>query len=88
MLNSVPVLNCGCNGTGTVTVVSASRFCMIAWLPLVRTFRKPLDSRIRHASAPDRTRSLPNRYLNLCHENIRVQAALDFRRVSRLEEEG
>ena len=36
-------------------------------------------SRIRQASAPERTRSLPNRHLDLGHEDFPVQTALDLR---------
>jgi hypothetical protein len=35
--SSVPILISACSGTGTVTVVSAERLCMITWLPRWRT---------------------------------------------------
>jgi len=44
--------------------------------------------KIVQASLPDRTRSLPNRDLDLCHEYFAVQTALDFRWVGGFEEKG
>src|ERR1035437_3109015 len=61
---------------------------MIRWLPRWRTAANPFCSRIRQASEPERTRSLPNRHLNLSHENFVVQTTGDFGRVGRFEEQG
>src|ERR1700682_126160 len=76
------------SGTGTVSVVPWSRLCMMQWLPRLRTCANPCDSRIWHTSEPERTRSLPNRHLNLRHEHLAVQPARDFRLVRGLKEEG
>ena len=38
-------------------------------------------------SEPERTRSLPNRHLNLSHENFAVKASGDFGRGGRFEEQ-
>ena len=42
---------------------------------------------MRQTSAPERTRSLPNRYLELSYEDLVVRAASDFRRRSLFEEQ-
>src|ERR1039458_4325041 len=61
-----------------VIVVVSKRFCMMRWLPRWRTAANPFYSRIRQISEPERTRSLPNRHLNLSHENFAVKALGDF----------
>jgi len=60
---------------------------MIRWLPRWRTIANPFCSRIRQTSEPERTRSLPNRHLNLSHEDFVVKAPRDFGRVGRFEEQ-
>ena len=72
---------------GTVIVVVSKRFCMIRWLPRWRTAANPFCSRMRQISEPERTRSLPNRNLNLGHEDLVVKAPGDFGRGRRLEEQ-
>jgi hypothetical protein len=47
----------------------------------------PFCSRIRQISEPERTRSLPNRHLNLGHEHFVVKAPGDFRRGRRFEKQ-
>jgi len=41
MDKSVPILISARSGTGIVTVVLPSRFCMTMWLPRWRTLAKP-----------------------------------------------
>src|ERR1039457_1843376 len=60
---------------------------MTRWLPLWRTATNPFCSRMRQISEPERTRSLPNRNLNLGHEDLVVKAPGDFGRGRRLEEQ-
>src|ERR1039457_5670282 len=70
-----------------VIVVVSKRFCMMRWLPRWRTAANPFYSRIRQISEPERTRSLPNRHLNLSHENFAVKALGDFGWGGRFEEQ-
>jgi hypothetical protein len=58
---------------------------MMQWLPLWRTIRNPLASRIRQTSLPERIRNLPNRYLNLCHKDFVMKALRNLRFVSGFE---
>src|ERR1022692_3362370 len=60
---------------------------MIRWLPRWRTATNPFCSRIRQISDPERTRSLPNRDLNLSHENLVARAPGDFGRGGSFEEQ-
>jgi len=60
---------------------------MIRWLPCWRTAANSFRSRIRQISEPERTRSLPNRDLNLGNEDFVVKAAGDFGRGRRFEEQ-
>src|ERR1022692_2945769 len=60
---------------------------MTRWLPLWRTATNPFCSRIRQISEPERTRSLPNRNLNLSHEDFVAKTPGDFRRVGHFEEQ-
>ena len=60
---------------------------MIRWLPRWRTAANLFCSRIRQTSEPESTRSLPNRHLNLSHENFVVKAPGDFGRGGRFEEQ-
>jgi hypothetical protein len=46
----------------------------------------PCCSRIRQTSEPERTRSLPNRHLDLSHENFAMKTPGDFGRGGSLEE--
>lgn len=80
-LNNVPARTAPWRGTGTVTVVPSSRFCIMRWLPRWRTARKPCTSRIWQISRPDRTRSLANRDLNLGHQHLAVIAPLHLGRI-------
>ena len=48
---------------------------------------KPFCSRMRQTSEPERTRSLPNRHLNLRHEDFAMEAPADFGRSRRFEEQ-
>jgi hypothetical protein len=41
---------------------------------------EPFCSRIRQTSEPERTRSLPNRYLDLSYKDLAVSPPSDFRR--------
>lgn len=68
-------------------VVVSERFCMIRWLPRWRTAANLFSSRIRQTSEPERTRRLPNRHLNLSHEDFVVKASGDFGRGGRFEEQ-
>jgi len=68
--------------------VVSKRFCMIRWLPCWRTSTNPCCSRIRQTSEPERTRSLPNRHLDLSDENLVVKTSGDFGWGGRLKEEG
>lgn len=86
MLDSVPCLSVPWRGTGTVTVVFSTRFCMTRWLPRCRTATNPFCSRIRQTSTPDRTRSLPNHDLNLRHEDLAMETARNLCRVGGLKE--
>lgn len=80
MLRKVPIRSCGWSGTGTVIVPPSIFLCMMQWLPRWRISLNPSDSRMRQTSRPERTRSLPNRYLDLCNEYLRVQPPVYFRR--------
>src|SRR5258708_9117919 len=60
---------------------------MIRWLPRWRTAVNPFCSRIRQISKPDRTRSLPNRYLDLSYKDFVVKTFGDFGGGSRFEEQ-
>src|SRR5262245_30482829 len=60
---------------------------MTMWLPRRRTSANPAASRILHTSRPERTRSLPNRYLDAGDEHFSMQAALDFARIRGFEKE-
>lgn len=88
MLNSVPRLTGSCRGTGIVMVVPSVLFCMIRWLPRWRAAAKPCCSRIEQTSVPARTRSLPNRNLNLGYEYFAVQPAGNLGSGCGLKEEG
>jgi hypothetical protein len=59
---------------------------MIRWLPRWRTATNPFRSRIRQTSSPDRTRSLPNRNLNLRNEDLTAESSGHFGWVGGLEE--
>lgn len=61
---------------------------MILWLPRWRTATNPFYSSIPQISEPDRTRSLPNRYLNLRYEHFAAESSVDFGRACVLEEQG
>jgi hypothetical protein len=82
----VPRRTASCSGTGTVIVDPSIRFCMILWLPRWRAATNPFCSRIPQISEPDRTRSLPNRYLNLRYEYFAAESPVDFRRACVFEE--
>jgi hypothetical protein len=70
-----------------VTVVSAKRFCIMAWLPRRRTSWNPYVSKIAQTCCPERLRSLPNRDLNLSYENLGMQTLLNLRGSRRLEKQ-
>ena len=74
MLSNVPRVTGSCRGTGTVIVVPSMRFCMSLWLPRWRANTKSCCSRISHTSEPERTRSLPNRHLDLGYEYYSVKS--------------
>lgn len=57
------------------------------WLPRLRTSTKPCLARIAHTSRPERTRSLPNGNLDLCHENLAVEPSLRLLSRSCFEEQ-
>jgi hypothetical protein len=56
-----------------------------AWRVIVK--RNQNGSRILQISDPERTRSLPNRDLNLSHENLVARAPGDFGRGGSFEEQ-
>src|SRR5271157_3205066 len=70
-----------------VVVVPGRLFCITTWLPLLRTSTKPCFAKMAHTSRPDRTRSLPNGYLDLCHKQIAMQPLLDLVVRGRLEKQ-
>ena len=70
-----------------VTVVPSMHFCIMRWLPRWRTARSPFLSRMWHTSEPDGTRTLPNRNLDLGHEDFAAKPASNFGWVGRLEKE-
>ena len=74
----VPILISLWSGTGTEMVPSDSFFCIIIWLPRLRISKKPWLARTAHTSFPERTRSLPNGNLDLCHKNIPMEPLLYF----------
>jgi len=76
MLKSVPRRIGLCNGTETET------------LPLCLTAMNPCCSRMRHNSSPERTRSLPNRDLNLSHKHLAMHAARDLLVIRYFEKQG
>ncbi len=55
-----------------------SFFCITMWLPRRRTSTKPCLDKIAHTSLPERTRSLPNCYLNLGYKNLAMKTLLDL----------
>ena len=78
-----------CDGaTGTLIVVPPAFLRIMRWLPRWRTFRNPCALSIRQTSSPDRGRTLANRDLDLSNKNLRVQPAVDFRCIGRLEKQG
>lgn len=87
MLPSVPCFSSEWSGTGTVTVVSAERFCMMQWLPRRRTSTNPCFSSRLQNSVPESVRSLPNRDLDLSDEYAGSPAPLDLAGVGSFEEE-
>ena len=56
------------------------------WLPRWRTATNPFCSRVRQSSEPERTRSLPNRDLNLSCKNFAMKAPRDLGRGGSFEE--
>src|SRR5438874_4446422 len=60
---------------------------MMRWLPLWRIAANPFCSRMRQMSKPERSRSLPNRNLDLSHENFIVKPPGDFGRFSRFKKQ-
>lgn len=68
-------------------MLPGTRFCMMQWLPRWRTFSNPCDRRIRHASSPERARTLPNRNLDLCYKQVRMKPLLDLRGIGGLKEQ-
>ena len=84
----VPTRSSRWSGTGTVSVPSASAFCMAMWLPRRRTSTKPWAAKMRQASRPDRTRSLANRNLDLSYVDFASQAPVDLAGRRGLEEQG
>ena len=87
MLDKVPTLSESCIGIGTVVVVAPIFRCIIRWLPRWRTETNPFCSSIRHTSEPDRTRSLPNRNLNLRYKDFAVKSTGNLGFVGRLEKQ-
>src|SRR6476469_6945822 len=63
------------------------RCCRMMWLPRRRTSTNPCCARIRQASRPDITRSLPNLDLEPRNEDLVLQTALYFGRIRALEEQ-
>ena len=86
--SNVPVRNSPWSGTGTVTVPSATAFCITTWLPRRLTSTKPCVSRIRQTSRPESTRSLANGDLDMGHIDLVPQAPVDFLGRGGLEEQG
>ena len=68
-------------------VVFPVRLCMIRWLPRCRAAANRFRSRIWQTSSPERTRSLPNRNLDLRDEDLGAQTVANFGRVRSLEEQ-
>lgn len=83
----VPILISAWLGTGTVTVLPLTFFCMTIWLPRRRTSWNPFLSRTRQISAPDILRSLPKGDLDLCYVNLFVESFLDLAGRRRFEEQ-
>ena len=83
---SVPIRSSLWSGTGTVTVVPASDFCITMWLPRRRTSTNPFSANSPHTSRPEAIRSLGNRDLNPGHVDFLVKAILNLLRRSRFEE--
>ncbi len=69
-------------------VVSSVRFCITRWLPQWRTATNPFRSSIRQTSSPKRTRSLPNRNLDLGNKDFVAEAAGDLGGIRGFEEQG
>ncbi len=87
MLINVPRRTQECIGIGTVAIVPSGLFYMIRWLPRRRTAWNPSDFEIRQTSSPERTRSLPNRDLDLGDKNFRVETLFDLARVGGFKEQ-
>jgi len=83
----VPILISSWSGTGTVTVLPATRFCMTTWLPRLRTSTKPCSCKMAQTSAPESLRSLPKRDLDLRHVDFPVKPVSDLLLGRRLEEQ-
>ena len=88
MLNKVPRLTGSWSGTGTVIVVPSTCFCMILWLPRWRASTNPFCSKILQVSEPERTRSLPNRHLDLGYEYFALKSPGNLRRRCRFKKQG
>src|ERR1700678_230630 len=82
---SVPVRSSVWSGTGTVIVELSMRFCIMTWLPRLRTSTNPSRERITQTWRPDRTRSLPNLDLKTRNENFGAAAAFYLARICRLK---
>src|SRR5580698_4272883 len=61
--------------------------CITIWLPFRRTSENPRRERMAHTSRPDRTRSLPNLYLESGDEHFSVPSALDLTFVGGFQEQ-
>ena len=62
-------------------------FCIILWLPRWRAGTNPCCSKILQISEPERTRSLPNRHLDLGYEYFTLKSPGNLGRRCGFEEE-
>ena len=86
MLSNAPRLTGLWSGTGT-RIVIVSPLLHHLMTPSFRTAANPFCSSMRQISDPERTRSLPNRNLDLSYENLVAKTPCDFGRVGCLEEQ-
>jgi hypothetical protein len=84
---SVPIRSSEWSGTGTVIVLFSVFRCITTWLPLRRTSENPWRDKMAQTCRPEKTRSLPNFYLESRDKNFSVSSALDLTLVSGLQKQ-
>jgi len=68
-------------------VVFSALLCITIWLPFRRTSENPWRDKMAHTSCPERTRSLPNLYLESGNKHFPVLPAVDLSLVGSFQEQ-